>query len=231
MTAIVTGFTSGLGQELALEMARNGKVVIGVSRKEAVGMEAEALIAKKMILQINGDVSEEVTVRRAFNLAEQSGQLDLVINCAGQGVFGSAGSVTRTKLDDVFRANLIGTILFSDKAFEIFKERGGTLVNVLSTAAQVGRANESIYCASKWGARGYTEALRVEAKATKAMVHAVYVGGMNTNFWGSADGAKVDSSGFMDPVEVAGAILDSLGSRSSVYVSDIVINRGRTDGF
>lgn len=95
----------------------------------------------------------------------------------------------------------------------------------MSTAATTPRANETVYCAAKWGARGFTEALRVEAKGTPLRILAVYPGGMNTPFWSRTRGGGTDSSRFMSPGEVAAAICEAVRPRSSCYVSDLVLNR------
>ena len=73
-----------------------------------------------------------------------------------------------------------------------------TIVNVMSTAALTGKKGESVYCAAKWGARGYTLALQAEIPQR---VLAVYPGGMNTAFW------PEERANFMDPKEIAARIV------------------------
>ena len=170
-------------------------------------------------------MADDNTVDAAFLKAMDAGYPTVLVNCAGQGVFGPVGTQGRLDVDDVLAGNLIGTILFCERAFRVFRPGEGVIVNVMSTAAQVGRANEAIYCASKWGARGYTESLRIEAKKTKLRVIAVYPGGMRTPFWEQARGVVQDASSFMDPEEVTAAIIECIRSRRTSYTSDIVINR------
>jgi short-subunit dehydrogenase len=224
-TAIVTGVSSGLGLELALRLLTEDWRVIGVSRRESKNPVWRQHVQSGAAYQVLGDVSEEGTAASAFGAAQQLGNLRLLVNCAGEGVFGPAGEYTAADVSDVLRGNLIGTILFCEEAFKRFKNNGGKIVNVLSTAALVPRSNESIYCASKWGARGYTESLRLEAKGTPVNVIAVYPGGMKTSFWSSARGAKVDSSHFMAVGEVVDVIMNALKEKQGCYVSDITINR------
>jgi NAD(P)-dependent dehydrogenase (short-subunit alcohol dehydrogenase family) len=223
--AVVTGAASGLGLELALHLVSKDRIVVGVSRRPPTEERWRQAASSGKAYFFPGDVSNPATAKGAFDLAFQIGRPDLVVNCAGQGVFGPAGSFTRADVDAALAANLIGTILFSEMAFALFKSQGGTIVNVLSTAAQVARANESLYCASKWGAKGYTESLRLEAKGTPVRVVAAYPGGMRTRFWQEATGQKVDASKFMSPAEVARTLVTVLEESESAYVSDIVINR------
>src|SRR5207247_3090806 len=121
------------------------------------------------------------------------------------GIFGPVGSYDETSITRVIDSNLVTTIVFSEALFPRFRTDGGTIVNILSTAALIGKPNESVYCAAKWGARGYTEALRAEAKGTKARIIAVAPGGMDTPFWSDR------RSEFMDTKEIAAIIVDAIG--------------------
>lgn len=201
--AIVTGGTSGLGAELARLLRERGLDVVTVSRRESA--------------DVAGDASREETARRAIALAESRGPITLLVNCAGSGLFGPAGTQTEEAIRRTIDANLVSTIVFCEALFTRFKNDGGTIVNVLSTAALFSRVNESVYSAAKWGARGYGEVLKAEAKGTKARVMSVAPGGMDTAFWDER------RAGFMDPAEVARAIVDALFSR--VSVTEMVIQR------
>ncbi|MBV8546739.1 MAG: SDR family NAD(P)-dependent oxidoreductase [Acidobacteria bacterium] len=203
MVAIVTGASSGLGLSIAALLQSRGKQVIGVSRRESAG--------------VSGDASKRETAVRAIEAAERCGTIDLLINCAGTGIFGPAGSYDEDAIAAIIKSNLIATINLCEVLFPRFKEHGGTIVNVLSTAALTGKANETVYCAAKWGARGYTEALKAEAKGTKARIIAVSPGGMNTPFW------LEPRPGFMDPADVAAIVVDAI--ERPVDISELVITR------
>jgi short-subunit dehydrogenase len=203
MAAIVTGASSGLGLSIAQLLRTSGTPVVGVARRSSA--------------DVSGDAARRETARRAIEAAERLGAIDLLVNCAGIGVFGPAGSYDEQTIAAIIDANLIATINFCEVLFPRFKEHGGTIVNVLSTAALNGKANESVYCAAKWGARGYTESLKAEAKGTKARIIAVAPGGMRTPFW------PEPRAGFMDPDDVAATIVDAI--RRPVDISEIVITR------
>ena len=201
--AIVTGGTSGLGAAIAEKLRERGMHVVTVSRRD----EAD----------IPGDASHEDTVARAVAHAESLGDITLLVNCAGVGIFGAAGSYDETDVRRVIDANLVAMILFCDELFPRFTRDGGTIVNVLSTAALATRPGESVYAAAKWGARGYTDVLKAEAKGTKARVISVAPGGMQTPFWSQA------REGFMEAAPIAKVIVDALDS--PVNVSSLVIER------
>lgn len=203
MVAIVTGASSGLGLSIAQLLRNRGTLVIGVSRRTTA--------------DVSGDAAKRETALRAVEAAERLGAIDLLVNCAGVGIYGPAGTYGETAIATIIDANLIATITFCEILFPRFKEHGGTIVNVLSTAALIGKVNETVYCAAKWGARGYTEALKAEAKGTKARIIAAAPGGMNTPFW------PEPRPEFMDPDAVAAAIVDAI--ERPVNISEIVITR------
>lgn len=203
MVAIVTGASTGLGLEIVRLLEARGTTVVGVSRRGET--------------TIRGDASRRETALRALAAAEEQGAIDLLVNCAGAGIYGPAGSYDEAAIETLLRANLTATIVFCELLAPRFKTEGGTIVNVLSTAALVGKPNETVYCAAKWGARGYGEALRAEAKGTKLRVMSAAPGGMNTPFWPEV---RPD---FMDPKDVAAVIVDAIDRR--VNVSEIVIQR------
>jgi short-subunit dehydrogenase len=206
--AIVTGASSGLGREIALLLGQGDRQVVGVSRRP---------FHEPPIASIAGDASRRETAARAVDVAKQLGTISLLVNCAGVGVFGPVGSYDDAAIARVIDSNLIATIMFCEALFPRFRNDGGTIVNILSTAALIGKPNESVYCAAKWGARGYSESLRAEAKGTKARIITVAPGGMNTAFWSER------KSDFMDPKDVAAIVVDTI--ERPLAVSEIVIAR------
>ncbi len=201
--AIVVGGTSGLGGAVAGLLRSRGWSVVTVSRRASA--------------EVSGDASREDTVRRAIARAESLGPIKLLVNCAGTGIYGAAGTYDEARVRLLLDANLVAMILFCDALLPRFTTDGGTIVNVLSTAALVAKPNESVYCAAKWGARGYTEVLKAEAKGTKTRVISIAPGGMDTPFWSEP------RAGFMDPDAVARVILNAI--ESDVNVNHIVIER------
>ena len=205
--AIVTGASSGLGAEIAALLRSRGMDVVGVSRRGP---------------DIKGDASERSIVQAAVEEAGRRGALRLLVNCAGIGVFKPVGSYSDEDIARVFTSNLAAIMAFCETVFPMMKQAGGTIVNVMSSAALVGKAGESVYCAAKWGARGYTEALRAEAKGSPVRILAVYPGGMKTAFW---EGDPRDTSSFMDPREVAEAIVAAIFQPATIQVTELTIAR------
>jgi len=205
--AIVVGASSGLGAAISALLRQRRLEVVGVSRRGP---------------DIRGDAALPETAKAALAEAQRRGALRLLVNCAGSGVFKPVGSYTGEDVATVFTSNLATTIAFCQAIYPLFKQSGGTIVNVMSTAALVGKPGETIYCAAKWAVRGYTEALRAEAKGTPVRIVSVYPGGMKTPFW---SGDPRDVSTFMEPNDVAAAIVDALFQPKSVQVTELTITR------
>ena len=194
-TAVVTGASSGLGFEIAALLRARGMLVVGVSRRGP---------------DVRGDAAKRET---AIAARQAAGAAEMLVNCAGAGIFHPAGGYTPEEIATVIDANLIAMIQFC----EVFAKDVRTIVNVMSTAALSGKPGESVYCAAKWGARGYTEALRAELKEKRVL--AVYPGGMKTPFWAS-DPQRAET--FMEPREIAAKIIDAVFDSD---VTELVLRR------
>lgn len=201
--AIIPGGTSGLGAEIAKLLRARNVAVVTVSRRNSA--------------HVSGDASHGDTVKRAIEAAEKLGEITLLVNSAGAGGFGPAGTYDEESVRRILDANLVSMILFCDALFPRFAKQGGTIVNILSTAALAAKRDESVYCAAKWGARGYTEVLKAEAKGTKARILSVAPGGMQTPFWESP------REGFMDPAEIAKIVVDAIDR--PLNLTSLVIER------
>jgi short-subunit dehydrogenase len=228
--SIVSGGTSGLGFEIASLLVRSGKNVIILGRnKEKLNM------ASAKLKEMAGDshtgalicnIGNECDIKKVGDYIVSSKlQVEYLFNNAGMGLFVKADSLTSAMVDSVFEANLKGMILLTSEILRMTPgEEELTIVNIMSTSALIGRTEETIYCAAKWGARGFTEALRTELKGTRRNIIAVYPGGMRTDFW-NMPGQVRDLTAFMDPALVAEKIVNAVLLSDKMLVTDITINR------
>ena len=228
--SIISGGTSGLGFEIANLLIKSGRNVLILGRNREKLADASSKLrnasenAKTESLICNIGKEEDVRKVGEF-LTSKSLTVEYLFNNAGMGLFTKAQNSTSALIDTLFEANLKGMILLTSEILRFTPEDEElTIVNIMSTSALLGRAEETIYCAAKWGARGYTEALRTELKGLKRNIIAVYPGGMRTNFW-DIPGQNRDISSFMDPAEVAEKIVNAVIVTDKMFVTDITINR------
>ena len=228
--SVISGGTSGLGLEIAELLVKSGRNVLILGRNSEKIEEASARLNKSAKKNLVGslicNIGNEKDIRKVGeNITKNKFSVEYLFNNAGKGLFTKADTSTSAMIDMVFEANLKGMILLTSEILRLTPEEEElTIVNIMSTSALFGRAEETIYCAAKWGARGYTEALRTELKGTKRNIIAVYPGGMRTDFW-KILGQNRDLSGFMDPAEVAAKIVNAVLVSDKMLVTDITINR------
>jgi short-subunit dehydrogenase len=228
--SVISGGSGGLGLEIAEILVKSGKDVL------ILGRNSEKLTrAAKRLSRISGNthistmvcnIGNEEDIRKTGKfLHDHKIITEYLFNNAGRGLTERADRSDSEMIEKVFEANLTGMILLTSEILRITPEKEElTIVNIMSTSALYGRDKETIYCAAKWGARGYTEALRIELKGTKRNIIAVYPGGMKTDFW-KMQGQERDISGFMDPKDVAERIMNAVLAKDKLVVTDITINR------
>jgi short-subunit dehydrogenase len=228
--SIISGGSSGLGLAIAEQLVKKGKDILILGRDMDKLTKAETKLnrlsktAHIYTLVCNIGIEPDVKKTGKF-LKEHKIVVEYLFNNAGRGLFTPASTSTALMIDKVFESNLKGMILLTSEILRITSEKEElTIVNIMSTSALFGRDQETIYCAAKWGARGYTEALRTELKGSKRNIIAVYPGGMQTDFW-KVQGQDRDISGFMDPEDVAEKIVNAVLIKDKILVTDITINR------
>lgn len=150
---VITGASRGLGFELAKNACKDGDIcLIARNAADLEKAKSELLkISKNEILTFAGDISDEAFVKSVFEkIKNLDYAVEMLINNAGVGRFCKAEENTRQIVDDVLATSVIGTILVTSTALPLMTE-DGTIAAILSTAAVQGNANETAYCAAKWG--------------------------------------------------------------------------------
>jgi NAD(P)-dependent dehydrogenase (short-subunit alcohol dehydrogenase family) len=183
---LITGATSGIGLAVARALAATGCDLIVTSRDQAgldrVGRELAR--AKVHILAQPCDVRDPHSVDALFRAARgQFKRLDILINNAGI----AHPNLTIEQLpfpvwNDVIETNLNGMFLVTQAALAIM-QRGGTIVNNLSIAANRVFAGSAAYNASKHGALGFTNTLREELRRKGIRVIGLLPGATDTAIW------------------------------------------------
>ena len=221
---IITGGTSGLGLELVKESIKRGYFVCNIARN-IEKMNLLDLEFKDNYKGFIGDITDEEFVKSSINEINKLGDIYSLINCAEKGCFKKAIDYEYSDID-MSLMGLKGMILCSKETLKVKEEKDLKIVNIMSTASLRGNKNETVYCAAKWGEKGFTEALKVEYKGTSVKIIGVYPGGMNTSFWNNSRDyvSEEKAKSFMNPSDVAKVILDNI-SYDTLKVSDIVIER------
>ena len=210
--AVVTGAARGIGFALCEELARAGmKVAMADIDAEALTSAAE-MVGMDGLYPLPCDVTRQSEVREfAEEVEAKQGPIAVWINNAGLARHRWIPDYTEEEIDLMLDVNLKGTILGSQEALRrMMTRKAGHIVNVISTASLRGIPSETVYCAAKWGVRGFTQGLQEEAVAHGVRVTAVLPGGVDTSFWDGASERKAPVEKFLTPRHVADAILKVL---------------------
>lgn len=218
---IITGGGTGLGSELAKKYAEAGNHIILLGRREATLKRTS-----EEIFKIGGssegvvcDITKYSDIDRVIdNLINKHKKIDMLINNAGVGYFGPLEHMEETEINITIDTNIKGTIYITQRILKHLKEMGeGKIINIISTAGLRGKVNESVYVASKFAVRGFTESLQKELEREAIKITAVYMGGMNTPFWDKTDHVK-DKSRLKSPGFVADIIFKQDDGRKEIFV-------------
>jgi NAD(P)-dependent dehydrogenase (short-subunit alcohol dehydrogenase family) len=149
---------------------------------------------------LEGDVSDEAFVARAFAHAEERlGPPELLVNNAGTVEIDPVADLSRERFDRVLQVNLVGAFLCAREAVRRMVPRArGRIVTVTSISATLGTPRLSAYCASKWGLQGLVKSLAEELRGTGVLSLGVAPGSVDTEM--------LRQSGFppaMQPEDVA----------------------------
>ena len=172
---LVIGASGGIGQEVSRQLAAQGAHLILCGRRlqELQDLVNEIRMAGGQAEAIAGDLAQN-----APGIAEQaialSGELDVLVNCAGMQTFGFAQQEIAEDTEKVFAANVVGPIqLINSILPHMLRRKQGRIVNVGSIFGSIGFPCFSSYSATKFALRGYSEALRRELVGTGIRVHYV----------------------------------------------------------
>lgn len=222
---IITGGANGLGLELVKQSIERDLFVCNID-KDYEKMKTLDSTYEDNYKGFIGDVSDEEFIRNTINEISKQGNISILINNAGEPSFKLPKEYEKRDIDKCFKG-LQGMILCSTETLKIKEEKDLKIVNIMSSAALRGNKQEAVYCATKWGERGYTESLKVAYKGTSVKVIGVYPGGMNTDFYkDSRDYVSVEkSNSFMKAEDVAKTIIDNVINDINLTVADIIVER------
>lgn len=220
-TCIITGAARGIGLALAQQLSAKGARVV------LADVDAEALkqLSIPGSLSVACDVTKAADMERLAAEAEQSfGPVAVWINNAGLARHRWIPDYTEAEIDLMLAVNLKGTILGSQAALRrMIPQKSGHIINVISTASLRGIPSETVYCAAKWGVRGFTQGLQEEAAAHRIRVTAVLPGGVATDFWNDASPRQAPKEKFLTPDQVADAILKVLEMDDFCVTRELVL--------
>lgn len=232
-SVILTGASSGIGREVAKQLADQG-AWLALAARSADKLDQVAEECRRRggrVLVVPTDVSKEAECRALVEkTAAEFGRVDTLINNAGMSMWALFEDMqTLEPFDQLIRVNYLGAVYCTHYALPHIKENKGRLVGVSSLTGLTGVPTRSGYAASKHAMRGFFDSLRVELLGSGVTVTMIYPDFVQTETrmkaWG-ADGKPIQRSpvreGKVMGVERAGRlIVDTIAKRKR----DLIMSR------
>jgi len=227
--ALVTGASSGIGKEIALQLLQAGVDVALVSRsasddlaeKLSYGLLADA---KAYPLDL-ADLS--LVAGKIGEIVADFGGIDILINSAGMGYVGEIIDTPLAEWQRTIDLNLTSVFQCIQAILPTMRsKKSGTIVNVASIAAKQAFPGWGAYSASKFALLGLTQALAVEERSNGIKVMAICPGSVDTPLWDTLPpevSVNFDRTAMLTAASVAECIMSMLMLPSSAIVTDFVL--------
>ena len=226
---LITGASSGIGKDTAIEFAKRGSNLILVARTEEkleqVANELKKFHISTLVCQC--DVSKKEQVKEMSNkVLDKFDHVDILVNNAGFAIYGSVSDLSIDDIESQMKTNYFGMV-YCIKNFlpSMLNRKSGHIVNVASVAASFGLPGIASYCASKFAMLGFSEGLKYELKNTGVGITVVSPIMVRTSFFDHDSFAKMPkySPTSLSSKTVAKAILKAANSpRLEIIVPSIV---------
>jgi len=219
---LVTGGSSGIGRAIAQAMVGAGARVAITGRDRRRLDEAARAVGAHAI---HADVSrEEDAVRTMHEVLATFGQLDVLVNNAGVGVFKPLVDMDLASFERVFGTNVTGAMLMAREAARHFTVRKtGAIVNIGSTASHRGAPNGTAYYASKFALRGMTECWRSELRKFNVRVMLVNPSEVITNFSAAASIPQTANPSKLQAEDIAHAVKAALEMADRGFTTELTV--------
>ncbi|MBS4194578.1 SDR family NAD(P)-dependent oxidoreductase [Lederbergia citri] len=215
-TVVITGASGGLGEQIAYLCAQNGANLILLARNIEKLNHLSERIHDEYGVNCPGlalDVSNPDQISAVFKrIYETEGEIDVLVNNAGYGIFSNAIDINLTDLEGMFSVNVIGLIACTREVIpHMCKRKSGHIINIASQAGKLATPKSSVYAATKHAVLGFSNSLRMELSQYGVFVTAVNPGPIHTDFFQKADpeGSYLKNLGqfILDPEKVASNIV------------------------
>lgn len=224
--ALVTGATKGIGRAVAIALAgRKAKLVL-VARSEVdlAAAKAECLAAgSPNVATVAADLANLKGLDAVVLAAvREFDGFDILVNNAGYGMKAPLTAVTDEEFDRMIAVNLRAPFMLTQSAVKVMRRRGGgQVVQIASGLAYRGLAEWSLYAATKFGLRGFTECVRAEVAAEGIKVGIVAPGYVETDFHAGLPGQPGLAGLSAD--EVAHAVMSMILQPGDSDIKEIIL--------
>lgn len=217
---LITGASDGIGRAIAECLAGDYELFLCGRNMKKLGDVADACDgAKTFAFDINDHAARN-------NVLKKIGDVDILINNAGiWHKVGGLETLSDEKVIEVINTNLVSQILLTKSLLPSMKDREGThIINVISKSGITAQAGQTVYTASKYGMRGFTDILRADTKDNPIRVGAVYQSGTNTQMFEKA-GEDCPVESFTEPEDLANVIKFMIEQPDKLVINEVRVEK------
>jgi short-subunit dehydrogenase len=224
-TILITGASDGIGKSIAKKLSEQKYNLV------LFGRDKTKLQEVKTMCKINGssvesyafDLTDNTAREKTVSEVLKSHQIDALINNAG--IWHNSlklAELPAEKIQEVITTNLTAQMLLTKGFIASMQNRETAIINVISSAGLQGKAGRTAYAASKYGMRGFTEALRDETYGEPIRIGAVFQAGTNTQMFAKA-GETMPLGKYTDPDDLADVIVFMLTRPPKIWLNEVTV--------
>ncbi|HEX4855589.1 MAG TPA: SDR family oxidoreductase [Limnobacter sp.] len=211
--AVLTGATGGIGRAIAHQLAPQAESLLLLGRNsQALNSLRKELLEKYPLLSVGclaGDLNDTAYQKEIASFAAENNS-NLLVNNAGINQFGAAARQSQAEQSRIIQTNLLAPMLLTQALLPtLLKQPQAQVVYVGSILGYIGYPGNAAYCASKFGLRGYAQAMKRELantsvqvkylapRATATSINTAAVNSLNSELGSSTDTPAAVASAFM----------------------------------
>ena len=224
--AVITGAARGIGEAIAIRLARMGATVVLTARDQARLGEVKAGIEQqggKALVQPCDLTDEKAVAALAERVGQEYGRCDILVNNAGVGVLRKPLiDLPVAEWDQMMHTNLRGPyLMIRSFAPMMIAARYGHIINISSLAGKNVLPEGAAYAASKWGLNGLTYSVAEELRGYNVRASVIAPGSVNTQFGGT--GSTKDRTRMVQPDDVAQVVAMLVTQPPTSFVSEVLL--------
>ena len=177
---LITGASSGMGEQTALLLAKKGFIVYAGSRTpENINTNnLENLIPLKL------DITDPTNIKNSINtIVKNHKRIDILINNAGYGLVSTIEDLNEKEMFEQYNVNVFGLLRVCKETIPFMRvQNSGIIINISSFLGKIGLPLLTLYNSSKYAVEGITDSLRYELSEFNIRVHSIMPGFFNTDF-------------------------------------------------
>jgi len=233
--AIVTGASSGIGQSFTEHLLQKGSTVFGLSRNlERMQAHKDTLGAQgEQYYPVHMDISDHDAIQSWVESEFKSQNItpDILINNAGVGYFDQVEDLPLEQFEQMMQVNVSGVFYLTRHITPLMKANPKVchIINIASVAALMGNPKISVYNATKYALRGFSDALFKELRYDGIKVSCFFPGSIATRFFDHIEDITVHD-GMMHPDEVANTLIHVLETSDNFLINEITMRPLQPNG-